>query len=78
MPKEWRMTPERMAELEKIRQESLLLDEQRALEGTLVDGVALIQEAFKKAAVNAKAAAIAEPAGAGKAKGKTGKLSVRR
>jgi len=45
-PKEWRMTEERRKELEAIRLQSRLLDQQREKEGTLVDGGQTVQAFF--------------------------------
>ncbi|KAK1762407.1 37S ribosomal protein S24, mitochondrial [Phialemonium atrogriseum] len=45
-PKEWRLTPERRAELEALRQQSFLLDESKKNEGALVDGSQRIQHAL--------------------------------
>lgn len=48
-PKEWRMTPERMQELEDSRQKSLLLDQRRAEAGSLIDGAQMIETRFRQA-----------------------------
>ncbi|KIH88111.1 37S ribosomal protein [Sporothrix brasiliensis 5110] len=42
-PKEWRMTEERKKELEAARAQSYLLDQTKAAQGTLIDGVQRIQ-----------------------------------
>jgi hypothetical protein len=65
------MTAERKAQLEAGRQQSELADQQKALEGAIVDGVRQIQAAFTKASEIADAP---EPqsviAGKGTTKGK--------
>lgn len=45
-PKEWRLTPERRAEIEQQRQQALLLDETKRREGSLVDGMQRIQHSL--------------------------------
>lgn len=47
-PKEWRLTEQRMQQIEEGRQKSLLLDESKAAEGKLVDGTATIDKFFHK------------------------------
>jgi small subunit ribosomal protein S35 len=77
-PREWRITPERQAQLDAGRAEALKLDQARAEGGLLVDGGAFVREAHAQAAKLAGAAKLAEPAmvaGRGKA---AKKVSVRR
>lgn len=77
-PKEWRMSPERKAELDTIRQQALLQDEQKQHKGLLIDGLSEIQGAFARLPPPTLDA-IPEfvMAGKGKAKGAR-KVSVRR
>jgi len=50
MPQEWKMTPKRKEELARYRLESMMADQQRMMNGMLVDGVKQIEQAFKKPA----------------------------
>lgn len=45
-PKEWRMTKERRKELEDFRQQTLLIEEKKKAEGSLIDGRQTLQKAF--------------------------------
>jgi hypothetical protein len=75
------MTDERRAELEALRQRAELTDQQKALQGNIVDGVQQIQAALSRPSPEREAAA--EPLmamagkGAGKAAGKGKKLRLR-
>jgi hypothetical protein len=69
------MTPERRAELDKLRENAALKDQRRLLTGQLVDGVKQIQDAFAKAP--APPVAIPEMIMAG-GKGRGKKVAVRR
>jgi hypothetical protein len=66
------MTAERKAELEAARQQAIMTDEQRALEGSVVDGVKQIETAFLRKPELETAAPVAQTVAAGKgaAKGK--------
>jgi len=75
-PREWRITPERLAQLEAERQQTLKTDEVKAVSGQVVDGVALIQAANENARILASKVVIEEPVLVGKGKGK--KVSIRR
>jgi small subunit ribosomal protein S35 len=80
-PREWRMTPERMAQLEKTRAEAIALDEQKAAAGLLVDGKSIIESAQLLAKERAAKVLLESPAAAaGSAvKGKGAKkVSIRR
>jgi len=45
-PENWNLTPERKQELEERRQQRLALDQRRAEEGRLVNGVEIIEKAM--------------------------------
>lgn len=75
-PREWRITPERLAQLAAERQQTLKIDEVKALNGQVVDGVALIEAANENARLLASKVRVEEPVLLGKGKGK--KLSIRR
>jgi len=79
-PVEWRMTEQRRQELEQSRQKSAQRDQQKALQGVLIDGVGQIEAAYLN---EISTVLIAEPemimAGKGKAAiAKMKKLGVRR
>lgn len=71
------MTGARRAELEASRQRTELTDQQKALQGAIVDGVQQIQAALSKPAVERAAAAEPQAVMAGKATGKGKKLKLR-
>ncbi len=73
-PKEWYITEERRAELERHRQELRLKDEKLAVQGQLVDGIEQIEQGFVKIAAQRKA--LPEMVMASKPKGK--RVTVRR
>lgn len=60
-PDEWRMTPERQAELEGRRRETLLEEGRRVEESRIVSGVAAIEYARQIAAQQAQTAALEQP-----------------
>jgi hypothetical protein len=62
------MTARRRAELKAARQQAVLIDEQKALEGAIVDGVRQIQAAFTKASAITEAAPEVQSAIVGKGK----------
>ncbi|KAH8685661.1 mitochondrial ribosomal subunit protein-domain-containing protein [Tricladium varicosporioides] len=78
-PREWLLTEERKAELEKLRQQATMMDQQREAAGLLVDGVRQIQaaNAARKAIRDPFAHAMADLPVAGKGKGGK-KVAVRR
>lgn len=45
-PREWRMSDERVAQIEAYREETKLLEDLKKQDGTLVDGVAIINKAI--------------------------------
>jgi len=49
-PREWRMTEERKQQLQQIHAESFLLDKGKKDDGTLVDGLKMIETSFVSAA----------------------------
>jgi small subunit ribosomal protein S35 len=49
-PVEWRLTDERKEQLEAYRQNLVTIDAQREIEGQLVDGIQIIQQALAKPA----------------------------
>ncbi|KAK3350161.1 mitochondrial ribosomal subunit protein-domain-containing protein [Lasiosphaeria hispida] len=73
-PVEWRMNEERRAELEDQRKKALLLDESKRMNGTLVDGVRSIQEAF---VTFPEPVASLQPAAARKGTSRSGKSQAR-
>ncbi|KAI9740874.1 MAG: 37S ribosomal protein S24, mitochondrial [Claussenomyces sp. TS43310] len=77
-PVEWRMTDQRRAELEAVRQQAQLTDQQRALSGAIVDGMQQIQDSLTKKSIAAAAEPVPEMIMAGKGKGKGKKVAVRR
>jgi hypothetical protein len=71
------MSESRRAEIEKTREQSILLDQQKEAEGALLDGVERITEAFSRPGANLQSlAALPELAAAGKGKAKGGKKVV--
>ncbi|KZF19588.1 hypothetical protein L228DRAFT_263462 [Xylona heveae TC161] len=73
-PKEWLMTPERQQQLLAKRQQALLAETQREKEGTLLDGVKVIDRALARAAFSQpqqtpQLQTVAVPAGKKAAKG---------
>lgn len=50
-PKEWRLTEERMQQLEAARQKSLLLDQHKEETGLLVDGNERVDKFFSEPAM---------------------------
>lgn len=76
-PREWRITPERQAQLDAGRAEALKLDQARMESGLLVDGGAFVREAHDQAAKLAGAMKLAEPVMVGRGKAAK-KVSVRR
>lgn len=59
-PVEWRLTEQRQKELEAARQQAQLANQERALQGAIVDGVQQIKEALSKKSVPAVAAPVSE------------------
>jgi hypothetical protein len=71
------MTDERRAELEASRQRAELMDQQKALQGAIVDGVQQIQAALTRPPPVTEAATEPQMVMAGKAAGKGKKLRLR-
>lgn len=71
------MTDERRAELEASRQRAELTDQQKALQGAIVDGVQQIQAALSRPPPEMKAATEPQMVMAGKAAVKGRKLRLR-
>jgi hypothetical protein len=71
------MTEQRRAELEANRQQVVLAEEQRALQGAIFDGVSQIQAALSSRASEMAAAPIAQLVSAGKGAAKGKKMKVR-
>ncbi|KAI9813617.1 MAG: 37S ribosomal protein S24, mitochondrial [Pycnora praestabilis] len=80
-PDEWRMTPERQRQLEETRQQRQLLDQQRAEQGKLADGVRFIEAALRAPAVNTSKVMVeaqhGERGGAGARGAKKSRVHVR-
>jgi hypothetical protein len=71
------MTDERRAELEASRHHAVLIDQQKTLQGALVDGVQQIQAALSRPAPETEAATEPQMVMAGKAVDKGRKLRLR-
>jgi hypothetical protein len=71
------MTGERRAEIEASRQRAELMDQQKALQGTIVDGVQQIQAVLSRLPAETEAAAGSQMVMAGKAAGKGRKPRLR-
>jgi len=71
------MTDERRAELEASRQRAELMDQQKALQGAIVDGVQQIQVALSRPSAETEAGAEPQTVTAGKVTSKGRKLRVR-
>lgn len=77
------MTPERQAELEASRQRAQVTDQQRAIQGAVVDGIAQIEAALTKPVLTSLSNQEPEMMLAGAKKGKAAaakgkRVSVRR
>lgn len=70
------MTDQRRAELEALRQRAVLIDQQKELQGTLVDGVQQIEAALARSAA-VEVEREAQLVTAGKATSKSKKLKKR-
>jgi small subunit ribosomal protein S35 len=80
-PREWRITPERQAQLEAERVAALRLDQAKMEEGLFIDGQAIIREAHEQAAERAGAARLEEaamPVPSGKGGKGPKRVSIRR
>lgn len=77
-PEHWRMTPERKQQLDATRRQRQLLDQERAEQGKLLDGVKLIEEAMRSPAYQSAPILIeAEREKLGKGKAQEGKTRRR-
>ena len=77
-PDHWRMTPERKEQLEATRQQKHSLEQERAGQGRLVDGVKLIETMLRSAKVREESAVLVEAQQVVKGKGKGKKFSKQR
>lgn len=75
-PEEWLLTDERRAQLLQYRRASAIKDQQKALEGKLVDGLMQIEEGLNKATAAKEAMPELLPIGELKPRGK--RVAVRR
>lgn len=71
------MTDERRTELKASRQRTELMDQQKALQGTIVDGVQQIQAALSRPPPKTETVAEPQMVMAGKTAGKGRKLRLR-
>lgn len=77
-PDLWRMTPERKEQLEATRRQKRLLEQEKAGQGQLVDGVKLIETMLRSAKVRAESAVLVEAQQGRKGKGMGKKLGKQR